>query len=297
MKAKNSGSFSQAQIQKTWEKTEKNKQYRRFIASMVILVTFVMTSGFSVASAPSAQATAPQSPSTLCLDDYGPIAFGEVIVGQSARRRLILENCGSTPLTLGETTLTGPNSSDFSTDNPAGVVLHEQQKCYITTTFEPQALRNAERIGQLNIPSSSNQARVRLTGTSKIPDGNFARGPAGVPPSDVPPCVPQKPYDLVCLVNQTDWPINYSYKWGDGEWKPVSVSANGYRYHSWRYAAGSQVSPNFQVSFDADFTDGTDYKLYNLKRYPVPDKTCQAGKVYEFKTIGRNAIELYDSGN
>jgi hypothetical protein len=105
------------------------------------------------------------------------------------------------------------------------------------------------------------------------------------------------PYGLVCLVNRTDWDINYRFRWGDGEWRSRTVSADRSRYHWWDYAPGSHSSPNFEIRFDADFTNGTNYRQYDLERYRAANKDCWDGKVYEFKKVGSNAIGLYDSGN
>jgi hypothetical protein len=296
MKAKNKNSSSQTQITKAWEKTERNKQRRHFITSIIILVTLVMTSGFSVTSALPTHSTASRPLSTLCLGQYR-IGFRELRIGESQRIRLVIENCGSTPLTFQRTTITGADASEFAADNPAGAVLQGHEKCYIIATFEPKARRNGRRNGQLNIYSSSDQASVLMSGTAKIPDGYGSKRQPLAQLDDIPPCKPPKPYALVCLVNQTGWSINYSYKWGERDWESRTVNANSSRWHSWEYAPGSHSSPNFTIRFDASFTSSTDYKNYDLKRYQASEKTCWAGKVYEFKEVGRNAIELYDSGN
>lgn len=107
----------------------------------------------------------------------------------------------------------------------------------------------------------------------------------------------ETPYAVVCLVNKTGRDINYTYRWGDDEWKSSSVSADRQRYHSWKYADGSHSSPDFRVRFDADFTSGTDYKVYLLKRYRAAEKSCDKGKKYEFKNAGGSAIDLYGVGD
>jgi hypothetical protein len=293
MKAKNNNSSGQTQITKAWEKTERNKPLRHFMASIIILVTLVMTSGFSVTYAPSPQRTAYKPLHTLCLDQY-EIYFGELDVGKTRTRKLVIENCGSTPLTIQRTTITGANASEFAAENPAGAVLQGYEKCYITASFKPGKLRNGERNGRLNIYSSSNQASVFMSGTATIPDGLGVKQPPLTQPDGIPPCKPPTPYGLVCLVNRTDWAINYSYKWGDGDWQSTKVNAHGNRSHWWNYAPGSHSSPNFTVRFDADFTSSTDYKKYYLTRYQASDTSCWEGKVYNFQKIGPNAIDLFD---
>lgn len=105
------------------------------------------------------------------------------------------------------------------------------------------------------------------------------------------------PYAVVCLVNNTNREINYSYRWGEDEWKSISVSANSNRYHSWTYASGAQSSPDFRVRFDADFTSSTDYKVYLLKRYRNSQKSCDGAKKYNFRDAGNSTIELYAVGD
>lgn len=107
----------------------------------------------------------------------------------------------------------------------------------------------------------------------------------------------ETPYGLVCLVNNTGWDINYRYRWGDGEWYSKSVAAGRSRYHWWDYEPGSFSSPNFEIRFDADFGDATDYKQYDLTRYRASRTACDAGKVYEFERVNDRAIDLYDSGD
>jgi hypothetical protein len=104
-------------------------------------------------------------------------------------------------------------------------------------------------------------------------------------------------YGLLCLRNRTDWDIKYSYRWGESEWQSRTVSAGHSRSHWWNYAPGSHSSPNFEIRFDADFTNSTYYKQYDLVRYRAADTDCWDGKVYEFKKVGNRAIDLYDSGN
>ena len=110
------------------------------------------------------------------------------------------------------------------------------------------------------------------------------------------PVTPSRtPYAVVCLVNRTNRTINYSYRWGTGAWKSRTISAKRSRYHSWKYAAGSHSSPDFRIRFDADFSKGTDYKQYKLKRFRASEKKCSAGKKYEFRNAGRTRVGLYAS--
>ncbi|MFZ1754259.1 MAG: hypothetical protein WBO46_20080 [Caldilineaceae bacterium] len=134
----------------------------------------------------------------------------------------------------------------------------------------------------------------------KPPSVNYAAlgvGSGSKPSTTTTTSSAETPYAVVCLVNKTNRDINYSYRWGDNEWKSQSVSANSSRYHSWTYAAGSHSSPDFRVRYDADFTSGTDYKQYVLKRYRNSKKSCNGAKKYEFKDAGGSVVGLYGVGD
>ncbi len=105
----------------------------------------------------------------------------------------------------------------------------------------------------------------------------------------------QNPYAVVCIKNNTGWSINYKAKWGDNEWKEYNVDAHRNRWHSWTYAPGSKSSPAFRIRYDADFSSGTDFKVYVLERYQASTKTCDAGKTYTFEKVRTQYVELYST--
>ena len=48
-----------------------------------------------------------------------------------------------------------------------------------------------------------------------------------------PAAAQQTTHGCACLHNQTQVPISYRYKWGEGEWKTMKLQA-GYRNWSYR---------------------------------------------------------------
>ncbi len=103
------------------------------------------------------------------------------------------------------------------------------------------------------------------------------------------------PYAVVCLVNNTGTTINYQYKWGSQRWKSDQLKADENVVHSWAYDRGSESSPEFKVKFDADYSDGVDYKVYRLDRYQAASKSCYEGKMYNFESVDNETIDLYDT--
>ncbi|GAK58357.1 membrane protein, OmpA family [Candidatus Vecturithrix granuli] len=102
-----------------------------------------------------------------------------------------------------------------------------------------------------------------------------------------------KPYAIVCVSNETDWQINYMYKWGDDPWESGSLEPNYISWYSWEYDPGETASPDFTILFDADFSNKENQKTYILERYEANQQSCEEGKVYSFKKSGKQAIDLY----
>lgn len=100
-------------------------------------------------------------------------------------------------------------------------------------------------------------------------------------------------YAVLCLSNNTDAEITYSYRWGNGQWQSSYLVAGETDIHSWRYT-GRATSPNFQVEFDVDTSDYIVNQLYNLDRYSAIAKNCVEGKNYAFEYADWEVIDLYE---
>jgi len=135
--------------------------------------------------------------------------------------------------------------------------------------------------------------------------GLHSSAPSVIPPppvsgsssSSAPPTTSSSstatPYAVVCLVNKTNRNINYTYRWGDDEWKSQSVDANSSRYHSYTYPSGSHSSPDFRIRVDVDFSSGTDYKTFLLKRNRNSKKSCDGAKKYNFRDGEGSTIKVF----
>jgi Bacterial Ig-like domain (group 3)/Beta-propeller repeat/Transmembrane protein 131-like N-terminal len=74
----------------------------------------------------------------------------------------VLNNTGSTSLTIASISVTGTNSGDFAQTNNCGASLQPGTSCSITVTFTPVAIGN--RIAAVKIVDSAPQQWVSLTG-------------------------------------------------------------------------------------------------------------------------------------
>jgi hypothetical protein len=92
----------------------------------------------------------------------------------------------------------------------------------------------------------------------------------------------------VCLINATNSPLAFSYRWGDGPWQDGKLLPGSSYMFWWPYGRGSEhVSPPFQISYDDSFEDGYTEQRYTLDRYATKlPLTCPAAKEYRFTTDG-----------
>jgi hypothetical protein len=76
------------------------------------------------------------------------------------------------------------------------------------------------------------------------------------------------------LHNKTGVDIKYRYKWGDGEWKQVTLPAGYQQPLCWRYAQGSHSSPELLFELDVDMSKGSAWATYDIKRLQASDNNC-----------------------
>ena len=99
---------------------------------------------------------------------------------------------------------------------------------------------------------------------------------------------------LTCISTNTGDTVNFSYRWGSKrDWKSTKVVPGEWLLLSWRYQyAGYNRSPQLEIRYDDDFTDGAHFVRTQLKSYAVSDnRACETqGLRYEFRLRGN---ELY----
>lgn len=81
-------------------------------------------------------------------------------------------------------------------------------------------------------------------------------------------------HGCACVHNETGVPVNFRYRFGDGDWKKVKLQANWNDAICWKYSGGSHASPDLRFELDVDMTKGNAWTIYGLTRVQSPGSTC-----------------------
>jgi len=99
--------------------------------------------------------------------DHNALDFGSLAVGTtSAVSAVVISNPGTSPLTIGNITLTGSNAGDFKYGTTCKQTLAANQYCFLGAIFSPQGPgpRHASFVITDNSPSSPQTITVGGTG-------------------------------------------------------------------------------------------------------------------------------------
>lgn len=91
-------------------------------------------------------------------------------------------------------------------------------------------------------------------------------------------------FSLTCVGTETDYPINFQYRWGNSKWKTVNVGPGKWKLlkHKYQYP-GENRSPELHVRYDTDLTARSAFALSELKSYASPASNCERyGRTYNF---------------
>jgi hypothetical protein len=103
-------------------------------------------------------------------------------------------------------------------------------------------------------------------------------------------------YGVVSLVNETQTPINYQFRVGDGSWQSRKIMPGEKYWFAHEYErANERRSPAFRVRFDSDLRNGQRFNIeYKLDRRPAIGQGYDYGKKYAFRYDGgdRRYIDL-----
>jgi hypothetical protein len=81
-------------------------------------------------------------------------------------------------------------------------------------------------------------------------------------------------YGCACLHNLTKTSITYRFKWGEGEWKKVTMKPDGgAQWMCWRYKDGPK-SPELVFELDTDLTSSNKWKNFSIPRVQSKDTGC-----------------------
>jgi hypothetical protein len=100
-------------------------------------------------------------------------------------------------------------------------------------------------------------------------------------------------YSVVTINNKTRGPINYSYRWGNGEWRYDQTYPDRIMSYSYKYKfVNEHKSPSFEVRFDRNVSQTATWIVYDLKRNPSPTKNPAFGHQYDFQQSDGSHIIL-----
>jgi len=92
-------------------------------------------------------------------------------------------------------------------------------------------------------------------------------------------------YAVVGLRNDTNVPLNFTYRWGDhGEWKERTIPAGGRMWFSWTYDYPNENrSPWLYIKVDEDLSDNDSFATYRLRAAAAVGQSYDQGKKHAFR--------------
>ena len=91
-----------------------------------------------------------------------------------------------------------------------------------------------------------------------------------------PAAAQQTTHGCACLHNQTQVPISYRSKWGEGEWKTMKLQAGYRNWICWQYQNAQKSSPNLLFQLDVDMSKGSAWTTYTIGRVQTAGASCDA---------------------
>lgn len=90
------------------------------------------------------------------------------------------------------------------------------------------------------------------------------------------PAQAQSNFGCACVHNKTNVTIDYTYRWGEADWRRINLQPNHTESHCWRYQSGTASSPRLQIRLDVDMSRETAWKTYDLPRAQSATNRCSA---------------------
>ena len=85
-----------------------------------------------------------------------------------------------------------------------------------------------------------------------------------------------KAFGCACLHNsKTEGTINYRFRWGDREWKSVSLGKGKSETMCWAYKDAPK-SPELEFQLDVDMTSGKKWETFSIPRGQSASVSCSA---------------------
>ena len=106
-------------------------------------------------------------------------------------------------------------------------------------------------------------------------------------------------YGCACLHNNIKSTVNYRFRWGERDWKQVSLPAGGAEYMCWAYKDAPK-SPELQFQLDVDMTSAAKWERFDVPRSQAKAASCSATPekahyhVGYVKNSGNKKIQIYN---
>ncbi|APV51009.1 hypothetical protein BWI17_15735 [Betaproteobacteria bacterium GR16-43] len=82
-------------------------------------------------------------------------------------------------------------------------------------------------------------------------------------------------YGCACLHNNIQSTIKYRFRWGDRDWRPVTLAPGAAEYMCWAYKDAPK-SPELQFQLDTDLSSEAVWKTFSIKRAQSKEASCSA---------------------
>jgi len=143
------------------------------------------------------------------------------------------------------------------------------------TTYDLNVTRSREKSCDTIRPEATYDVTYRPNTRRSFIQVTRAAPEVVSPPVQPPPMARVgQPYGCACLHNQLGQPVRYRYRWGQDDWKPVSLPPNYQQSLCWTYAPGSTTSPQLLFQLDVNLTGRNDWVTYNVDRMQSPTQQC-----------------------
>lgn len=94
-------------------------------------------------------------------------------------------------------------------------------------------------------------------------------------------------FALVCIGTETDYAVNFEFRWGDGDWEATSVEPGAWKLAMWPYRGDERSAPTPQVRYDDDLGEGVNRVVTELGVYAAGSEDCEAeGATFDFHERG-----------
>jgi hypothetical protein len=223
--------------------------------------------------------------------------FELTLTDTSSRLRIFFFGYGDTTLIINDANGNWRCNDDYEDQNPLVELVNAPSGTY--DIWVGSYTRGTGIDGTLYITERA-ISPTSLTGSNS---SDNQRGEDDITGGDVSSSSVYLNFGVVCIVNDTNATVNYSYRWGNGSWSDTSIPPGNQRWHSYELIVylnevpdpNADHQPDFVIRFDERLSDGDYFKEYTLDRDAAADENCDEGHEYSFQYVNDSRIDLYDT--